>query len=85
MQGCKLALEERDEVPRPLRARRELPRHAVRRTARPRPSTGTNLTARNEGDPPPRMVLEGLLQAKFGRYDAAATERKREGAYDTLS
>jgi hypothetical protein len=29
-------------------------------------STGTNLVARNPGDPLPRMVLDGLLQAEFG-------------------
>ena len=28
-------------------------------------STGTNLVARNEGDPLPRMVLDGVLQARF--------------------
>ena len=29
-------------------------------------STGTNLVARNEGDPLPRMVLDGVLKAEFG-------------------
>ena len=29
-------------------------------------STGTNLIARNPGDPLPRMVLDGILQATFG-------------------
>jgi len=28
-------------------------------------STGTNLIARNPGDPLPRMVLDGVLQAEF--------------------
>ena len=28
-------------------------------------STGTNLLARKEGDPLPRMILDGLLQASF--------------------
>lgn len=28
-------------------------------------STGTNLIARKEGDPLPRMVLDGVLQARF--------------------
>jgi hypothetical protein len=28
-------------------------------------STGTNLIARNPGDPLPRMVLDGILQARF--------------------
>ena len=28
-------------------------------------STGTNLVARKEGDPLPRMVLDGVLQASF--------------------
>jgi limonene-1,2-epoxide hydrolase len=28
-------------------------------------STGTNLVARNPGDPLPRMVLDGVLQAEF--------------------
>ncbi len=28
-------------------------------------STGTNLVARKPGDPLPRMVLDGILQAKF--------------------
>lgn len=31
------------------------------------------------------MVLDGLLQAQFDPYDAAATGRKREGAHDTVS
>jgi hypothetical protein len=29
-------------------------------------STGTNLVARKPGDPLPRMVLDGILQAQFG-------------------
>lgn len=29
-------------------------------------STGTNLIARQPGDPLPRMVLDGVLQARFG-------------------
>ena len=29
-------------------------------------STGTNLVARKPGDPLPRMVLDGVLQAEFG-------------------
>jgi hypothetical protein len=29
-------------------------------------STGTNLVARKPGDPLPRMILDGLLQAEFG-------------------
>jgi len=28
-------------------------------------STGTNLVARKEGDPLPRMILDGVLQARF--------------------
>lgn len=30
-------------------------------------STGTNLVARKPGDPLPRMVLDGILQARFER------------------